>query len=39
MKRTHPAVRIIAAVCLLLVTACGDRHEPMKPTTLAVVAR
>ena len=39
MKHPNPALRILAVVCLLLVAACQERHEPMKPTTLVTAAR
>ena len=29
----HPILlRTLAAVVLLLIVACGDKHEPVKPT-------
>jgi hypothetical protein len=29
--------RALAAACLLLLVACGDKHEPVKPTVGATV--
>ena len=40
MKRSHRVLQLIAAVCLLLLAACGDKHAPVKPTvTLQAAAR
>jgi len=39
MKHTHTALLVFAALCLLLVAGCGDRHEPMKPTTMVIISR
>lgn len=32
----NPAMvlRAVAVVCLLTLSACGDKHEPVKPTVL-----
>lgn len=39
MKHTHHALQVLAAVCLLLVAGCKERHEPIKPTTVAAASR
>ncbi|GEM_PF-7120917 len=38
MRRHHYLPRVIAAVCLLLLAACGDKHEPVKPTVTVAAA-
>ena len=30
----HTMLRITVAACLLLLAACGDKHEPVKPTVV-----
>jgi hypothetical protein len=37
-KRPRHAWQLLAAVCLLLLAACGDKHEPVKPTVIILAA-
>ena len=39
MKHRPRAWQVLAALCLLLVAGCGDKHEPVKPTVDYSVSR